>query len=88
MVTIEAMIWSIRIGEDNHSFYDPYTSICTATRAGIDTVRITALAGDPAHPLTLKQSIQIAKILKGLGFSWAIWERIKDGKLVDVKRRL
>lgn len=86
MITIEAMTWTVRIGENNHEMYDSYTGVCTATRAGVDTVRITALVTE--QPFTLRQSIEMAKKFKAMGFNWAIWERIKDGRLVDVIKPL
>ena len=84
MVTIEPIVFTIRIGENNHSFGDPYTSVCTAVKTAPDTVRITAMVGG----VTLKQAIQISKMLKEMGLKNILWERKTedDYKKVELKR--
>lgn len=85
MITVEPIVWTIRIGDENKGMYDPYTAVCTAVSAGVDTVRITAMVSQSSQPLSPKQLIAVAKALSDLGFEYAIWERVKDGKMIDTK---
>lgn len=88
MITIEAMTFIVRVGKDNHKFGDPYTGVCSATKVDYDTIRLTAFSVDPMQPFTLQQSIMLAKKFKELGFKYAVWERVRDGQVHYVKRKL
>lgn len=80
MVTIEPIVFTIRIGEENLKMGDPYTTVCTCIKTGPETARITAMVGI----LSTKQAILVYKELKKLGFQEVIWERRKDGVYQDV----
>lgn len=80
MVTIEPIIYTVRIGKENFKFGDPYTSVCTATKISPDTVRITALAGG----ITTEQAKIIFKEFIKLGFKHIVWERKKDDEYKNV----
>lgn len=84
MITIEPIIYSVRIGENNFKMYDNYTAVCTAIKASPDTIRIASMSGQA----TLKQMILLSKKFKDLGFNYLVWERIKDGQCKELKRKL
>lgn len=80
MVTIEPIIYIVRIGKDNHSFGDPYTTVCTAIKISPDTIRIVALVGG----ITTQQAKQLYKEFIKLGFKHIIWERKKGDEYDNV----
>jgi hypothetical protein len=84
MITIEPIVFTIRIGDENHSYGDPYTSACTAVKVGVDTLRITGFAGN----FTARQTTMFFRKIKEMGFNFVIWERIKDGKYIDTVKEL
>jgi hypothetical protein len=84
MIIIEPITSIVRVCEESTDRFPPFTAVCTITKAGIDTVRVTGLLGS----LSLPHAIELGKKLKALGFKYAIWERIKDGECFDVKREL
>lgn len=61
MITIEAIIYTIRIGANNNKFGDTYTAVCTATKIDPDTVRITAMVNPPDQPITTTQFHMLAR---------------------------
>lgn len=81
MVTIEAMSWNCRIGDENHSFGSPYTASCRIDKVSPDTARITILSG----LINKGQADKIRESLIDLKFDYVIWERLHNGKYRDVK---
>lgn len=84
MITIEPIIYTIRVGIDNNKFGDPYASVCTATKISSDTIRVTAFAGG----FTMNQSMLLWRMLKELGFKYVVWERVKNGQYSELRREL
>jgi hypothetical protein len=73
MITLDAIVFTLRGGDEHLKYGDPYSVVCTAVKTSPTSARITGCVG--------KLTIAIVKDMKAkfkeLGIDEITWERIK-----------
>jgi len=72
-VSIEALVFTVRMGEEHNAYGDPYTDVCTVTKIDEGVARVTALGRE----ISKSDAHELRKLLHSLGFTEIVWERKK-----------
>jgi hypothetical protein len=83
MLTITPIAWTVRCGSDHAQYGDPYEGVATVQRCG-EVAHVSAACG--AMPIAAQ--VELSRVLKGMGFSAIVFERIKDGQMRTIRRKL
>lgn len=84
MVTVEPVVFVLRIGPDHNKLGDPYTTACTGIKQMDGSVELVALNGNFSREIFTKIEDKLIKA----GFTIARWKRIKDGVVRTVEHRV
>lgn len=83
MITLTPITWTARVGPEHTRYGLPYEGVATIQRCG-DSAYVSAACGN----FPLEDQIELSKLLKEIGFTSIIFERIKHGKVYSRKREL
>lgn len=83
MITLTPIVWTVRCGGGHAQYGDPYEGVATVQRCG-DVAHVSAACG--ALPITAQ--VELSRGLKGMGFSAIVFERVKDGEMRTIRRKL
>ena len=83
MLTITPIVWTVRTGPAHTGYGAPYVGVATVQRCG-DVAHVSAACG--ALPLT--DQCELSRLLRGMGFTAVVFERVKDGEMRTIRRKL
>lgn len=83
MLTITPIVWTVRTGPQHEGYGDPYEGVATVQRCG-DAAHVSAACGR----LPLGYQVELSRMLRGMGFSAIVFERVKNGKMCYYRREL
>lgn len=83
MLTLTPIVWTVRAGTGHEGYGDPYEGVATVQRCG-DVAHVSAACG----ALPIRDQCILSGMLKGMGFSAIVFERVKDGEMKTMKRKL
>lgn len=78
MFHLEPLIWSLRGSKNFKKFGDDFTFVCTITKTGLQSCRITAACSKIREDDLTKYARMLLKELNRMGFLYVDWERPKD----------
>ena len=79
-VSIEPIIFTIRLGKEHLKYGDAYTDVCTVIKLNDDSCRITALGRE----ISLADAQELREKLIQMGFVNFAWDRKIKGKNKEV----
>lgn len=83
MLTLTPITWTVRSGPAHVGYGAPYEGVATVQRCG-DVAHVSAACG----ALPIRDQCILSGMLKGMGFSAIVFERVKDGEMKTMKRQL
>ena len=81
---VEWVAGVIRVFSDGQAYGDPYEWAATVRAVNKTTVELLGVTVAP----NMNQVRAMSKALVSLGFEYVVWDRIKDGKVKQVKLKI
>ena len=79
-VSIEPIIFTVRLGKEHLKYGDPYTDVCTIIKLNDDSCRVTALGRE----ISLSDAKELRGKLIAMGFLNVAWDRKIKGNIKEV----
>lgn len=83
MLTPTPITWTVRTGPSHTGYGAPYDGVATVQRCG-DVARVSAACGKPP----IQDQVELARLLRGMGFAAIVFETAKDGEMRRCRREL
>ena len=83
MISLTPILWTVRTGPHHTGYGAPYDGVATVQRCG-DVAHVSAAC--PKFPLA--DQVELSRMLREMGFSAIVFERIKDGQVRHFRREL
>lgn len=83
MLTLTPIVWTVRCGGVHARYGDPYDGVATVQRCG-EAAHVSAACG----ALPLAEQVELSRVLREMGFAAVVFERIKDGEIQTIRRKL
>lgn len=83
MLTLTPITWTVRTGPAHTGYGAPYDGVATVQRCG-DVAHVSAACGK----LPISDQVELSKRLREMGFVAVVFERVKDGEMRTIRRKL
>lgn len=83
MLTLTPITWTVRTGPAHTGYGAPYDGVATVQRCG-DVAHVSAACG----ALPISDQCELSRLLRWMGFTEVVFERVKDGEMRTIRREL